>query len=589
MNKYNTKRRESSRLELVAENAQLYEEVLVAHRASEITAKLVVEQFVKLDEFLKHIEEKAATEKELRQRLAEELREAEIRERELAEARAAAEAANQAKSAFLANMSHELRTPLNAVIGYSEMLIEEAEDIGRQDFTFDLQRILDAGKHLMTLINEVLDLSKIEAGKMELFLETFDVSDTIRDVVNTIQPLVDQNANTLDVHGADRLGSMHSDRTKLRQALFNLLSNACKFTNEGTISLNVTRETLDGADGLVFTVGDTGIGMTAEQMDRLFHAFSQADASMWGKYGGTGLGLVISKRFCQMMGGDITVESAYGRGTAFTIRLPAFLHEPGAERTVEAEPRIEPFTDAVKTVLVIDDDAVVRDLMKRFLGKERFRVETASGGKEGLLLAKERHPDAVILDVMMPGMDGWTVLKELKSDPELARIPVIMLTIVDDKNKGYLLGASGYMTKPIDRQRLIAVLHKLVPNPSRILLVDDDPAFRKRLRGMLEKEAWEVVEAENGRAALASLVESLPALILLDLAMPEMDGFQVVEVLRKHPLWSSIPVAIIAAGEISTVDRKRLEGSVNKILRKQGDGFEKLPGEVRDLLAAAVR
>ena len=589
MNKYNTKRRESSRLELVAENAQLYEEVLVAHRASEITAKLVVEQFVKLDEFLKHIEEKAATEKELRQRLAEELREAEIRERELAEARAAAEAANQAKSAFLANMSHELRTPLNAVIGYSEMLIEEAEDVGRQDFTFDLQRILDAGKHLMTLINEVLDLSKIEAGKMELFLETFDVSDTVRDVVNTIQPLVDKNANTLDVHGSDRLGSMHSDRTKLRQALFNLLSNACKFTNEGTISLNVTRETLDGADGLVFTVGDTGIGMTAEQMDRLFQAFSQADASMWGKYGGTGLGLVISKRFCQMMGGNITVESVYGRGTTFTIRLPAFLHEPGAERTMEAEPRIETLTDAVKTVLVIDDDAVVRDLMKRFLGKERFRVETASGGKEGLLLAKERHPDAVILDVMMPGMDGWTVLKELKSDPELARIPVIMLTIVDDKNKGYLLGASGYMTKPIDRQRLVGVLHKLIPNPSRILVVDDDPAFRKRLRGMLEKEAWEVVEAENGRAALASLVESLPALILLDLAMPEMDGFQVVEVLRKHPLWSSIPVAIIAAGELGTVDRKRLEGSVNKILRKQGDGFETLLGEVRDLLAAAGR
>ncbi|MBI4776947.1 MAG: response regulator [Deltaproteobacteria bacterium] len=462
-NEYNTKRRELSKLELLAENAQLYEEVLVAQRASEITAELVVEQFVKLDEFLKHIEEKAATERELRQRLAEKLHEAEIRERELAEARAEAEAANHAKSAFLANMSHELRTPLNAVIGYSEMLIEEAEENGREEFASDLRRILDAGKHLLTLINEVLDLSKIEAGKMELYLETFDVSDTLRDVVNTIQPLVDRNANTLVVRCPENVGSMHSDRTRLRQALFNLLGNACKFTHEGTISLNVARESLYGADWLVFSVGDTGIGMTSEQMDRLFQAFTQADASTSGKYGGTGLGLAISKRFCEMMGGDVTVESDHGRGTTFTIRLPASLDETGVAQAAETEYSLEPAPDTAKTVLVIDDDAVVRDLMKRFLSKEGFLVETAAGGKEGLLRAKERRPDAITLDVMMPGMDGWAVLTELKSDPDLARVPVIMLTIVDDKNMGYMLGASDYLAKPIDRHRLMDVLQKFIP------------------------------------------------------------------------------------------------------------------------------
>ena len=385
------------------------------------------------------------------------------------------------------------------------------------------------------------------------------------------------------------MGSMHSDRTKLRQLLFNLLSNACKFTDEGTISLNAVRETRDGADWLAFSVNDTGIGMTAEQMDRLFQAFSQADASMWGKYGGTGLGLAITKRFCRMMGGDITVESDYGRGTTFTARLPAFLQEPETTHAAKAEPRPEPLPDTAKTVLVIDDDAVVCDLMKRFLGKERFRVETASGGEEGLFLAGERRPDAIILDVMMPGMDGWTVLKELKNDPELSRIPVVMLTIVDDKNKGYTLGASDYMTKPIDRQRLLAALRKLVPNPSGVLVVDGDAVAREMLRRMLEKEGFEVVEAENRRAALASLSESLPSLILLDIAAPETDGFRLAEELRKHRVWSSIPIAVVTTGELGPDDRKRLEGSAKTILRKQEHDSETWLAEVRNLLAATVR
>ncbi len=326
-------RQSHSLASLHEENALLYEEVLVARRASEITAELVVEQFVKMEELLRRLEENVATEHELRTSLAEKLGEAESRKQELAESKVAAEAANEAKSLFLANMSHELRTPLNAIIGYSEMLIEDAEDLEQDDFIPDLQRICSAGKHLLELINGILDLSKIEAGKMELYLETFDVSEMLEDTVLTIRPLVGKNTNTLDVHYGENLGSMHADLTKVRQMLFNLLSNACKFTEHGHIHLSATRERQvfqqeTESDGLVFKVSDTGIGMTKEEVGRLFQAFTQADISTTRKFGGTGLGLVVSKQFCQMMGGTIQVQSEHGIGTTFTIFFPAIVTEP---------------------------------------------------------------------------------------------------------------------------------------------------------------------------------------------------------------------------------------------------------------------
>jgi len=238
-------------------------------------------------------------------------------------AQEAAEQANRSKGIFLANMSHELRTPLNAIIGYGEMLLEEAEDLGQPGFIPDLQKIHAAAKHLLALINDILDLSKIEAGKMDLYYETFDVPPMIQDVVATIAPLVKKNANALKVHCADDLGAMRADLTKVRQTLFNLLSNACKFTEHGTITVEVTRETGDGGGWVTFRVRDSGIGMTPEQMEKLFQEFSQADASTTRKYGGTGLGLAISRKFCRLMGGDITVESTVGQGSTFTITLPA--------------------------------------------------------------------------------------------------------------------------------------------------------------------------------------------------------------------------------------------------------------------------
>jgi PAS domain S-box-containing protein len=548
-------------------------EVLVKERTAEL-AKTNDELRVEIDE---------------RKRAEQEVHRVNV---ELAKAHQQALEASQVKSAFLANMSHELRTPLNAVIGYSELLQTIAVKKGQTDTLADLEKINRAGKHLLALINDVLDISKIEAGKMQLFLETLDVKQLSQDALSTVQPLVEKNGNKLETYLADNLGTIHTDLTRLRQCLFNLISNACKFTKQGTIVLSVLRETVLDRDWLLFRVRDTGIGMTQEEMGRLFQVFTQADASTTRKYGGTGLGLAITRSLCRMMDGDITVDSAPGQGTTFTLRLPAAVNSVPAPAVAPAPAVIDAVQPTAvpqgqSTVLVIDDDPTTCELLTRFLSREGLAVVSARSGKEGIRLARQVRPRAIILDVMMPGMDGWTTLTALKADAQLASVPVVLLTIVDDKSMGFALGASDYLLKPVDPERLSAVLQRYRGANRSILVIEDDPDARALMSQLLWDQGWAVRVAADGRAGLACASAQPPDLILLDLMMPEMDGFAFLLELRRLESGRSIPVVVLSAMEITEQDEARLvgQGHVARVLRK-GNSLEGVLDEVRNLLTA---
>ena len=385
------------------------------------------------------------------------------------------------------------------------------------------------------------------------------------------------------------VNGMHADVTRVRQILFNLLSNASKFTEKGTVRLQVRRE--DAADGegdvVVFRVTDTGIGMTPEQLAKLFQAFTQADASTSRKYGGTGLGLVICRRFAQMMGGDVSVDSTLGEGSVFTVRLPARVKRPVKDATlvptpaaalglaaaampaaVAAAPPGDGSTSAKGTVLVIDDDPSACELMVRSLSKEGFHVLTANEGVDGLRVAREARPHVITLDVLMPGMDGWSVLRELKADPKLSNIPVIMITMADDRSTGYALGASEYLTKPIDREKLSASVQRYRHGSQIVLVVEDDDDTREMMVRTLANDGWKVREAANGRVALGRVNEAVPDLILLDLMMPEMDGFEFISRVRAESRWRRIPVIVVTAKTLTTEDLARLNGQVQHLVHK---------------------
>jgi CheY-like chemotaxis protein/anti-sigma regulatory factor (Ser/Thr protein kinase) len=379
------------------------------------------------------------------------------------------------------------------------MLEEETRDSGRLENQQDLRKIQSAGKHLLSLINDVLDLSKIEAGKMGLHLETFDVSIMVDEMVTTLQPAIAKNANDVQVRMADDIGMMRADATKVRQILFNLMSNACKFTDHGTISLDVSQSAMEGLEWIRFRVKDTGIGISAKQQEKLFQEFSQADATISRKYGGTGLGLAISHRFVQMMKGRIGVESKPGQGSTFTVYLPAQVTLDTVDSTqldgaVGTQAVLTQHKSELDTVLVIDDDPAVRDLMSRFLSKQGFRAVAAADGDEGLRLAREVSPLIITLDVIMPECDGWEVLRKLKSDPHLAQIPVIMVTVVDNQAMGFDLGASNYLIKPVDRDRLALLIEK-----HRAARSSSVTEAKVHSRPAAAKEERQPVEAEVSR------------------------------------------------------------------------------------------
>jgi len=520
---------------------------------------------------------------ELEQRVDERTAELLLAKNKAEQAQKIAEDANLTKSQFLANMSHELRTPLNAIIGYSEMLQEEAEDLEQEDFIPDLQKIHAAGKHLLGLINDVLDISKIEAGKMDLFFETFDLATLLDEVVSTVQPLVEKKANTLKIIRDDNLGDMHTDITKLRQMLLNLISNAAKFTEQGTIRLEVKRDD----DWVNLCVADNGIGMTEEQQKKVFQPFTQADYSTTRRYGGTGLGLAITKQFVEMMDGTLSVVSEFGQGSTFTLTLPVQTKHADTQ-SVTQQPVL---LDMNGVVLIIDDEANMRQSLKNGLSKLGYAVAVATNGDEGLKLTKKLRPDGIFLNVQLSDREGWRVLSTLKNDSLLAHIPIIVMTATEaDKQKGYAMGATDCINKIAVRSQLAAILEKHAigdDSTGLVMVIEDDKIFRQDITSLLESQGWRVLPAENGQVALEQLTHKKPAVIILDLALPVMDGFEFLAHLLDNNKWHLTPVVVLTSIELSAGEQARLNKHVETIFQKDTYDQDELILRIRQLIANA--
>ena len=490
---------------------------------------------------------------------------------ELDKARQEAEAANSTKSQFLASMSHELRTPLNAIIGYSEMLTEDAQESGQLESVPDLEKILSAGKHLLSLINDILDLSKIEAGKMELFVEDFDLEEALEGVSSTVKPLMENKSNRFvtDVQGP--IGQMTTDLTKLRQILFNLLSNAAKFTDDGTITLSVSQRSENGRELIEFAVKDTGIGLTAEQMGKLFQAFTQAEASTTRKYGGTGLGLALSRYFCEMLGGTISVESEPDKGSTFLVVLPRMLADATNDQSSATQDTVDASS---RRILVVDDDDAARTTMAQAIQAAGYVVEQAKDGRECLDTVQAFRPDAIVLDIIMPRLDGWNVLRSLKEDPELCDIPVILASVLADKEMGYVFGAVEYLMKPFDQSQLVSTLRSVCEEgePRDVLIIDDDKSARELSRRILSKLGWRIFEAADGIKGLESMSRHKPALVLLDLMMPKKNGFEVLQDMQADPELQDIPVIILTSKSLDKEEISWLNRHTSDLVHKGTTG-----------------
>jgi CheY-like chemotaxis protein len=480
-------------------------------------------------------------------------------------------------------MSHELRTPLNAILGYSEMLQEEAEDSEQLDFIPDLKKIHVAGKHLLGLINDVLDLSKIEAGKMDLCLETFTLNELLNEIVSTLKPLIDKNKNTLKTFFDHNLHNIHADSGKLRQMILNLISNAAKFTEQGLIRFEVNRD----SEWINFAISDNGIGMTEEQQKKLFKPFTQADSSTTRRYGGTGLGLAITKQFAEMMGGSICVESEFGVGTTFMLSLPVEVKATQPEHKLEAQSELSTLLKGEGIVLVIADDPSIGNLLKNDLSQLGYAVAVASTGDEGIKLAYKLRPDAILLDLHLSDQKGWEVLSCIKNDSLLAYIPVIMIAIEEEKQKWSAMGATECIDKSIEATQLVSILEKYhigEDSHGLVMVVEDDEIFREYLSNLIENQGWPIFQAENGQVALEHLDHKKPVLILLDLNMPIMNGFEFIKHLQQNEKWHSTPVVVLTAKNLSAEEQAHLNQQVETIFTKDAYKQEDLILHIHQLI-----
>jgi signal transduction histidine kinase/CheY-like chemotaxis protein len=496
---------------------------------------------------------------------------------------AALEVASRHKSEFLASMSHELRTPLNAIIGFSEVLLERmfGELNERQDEY--LRDIWSSGKHLLELLNDVLDLSKIEAGQMVLSRSEFVVRKSLEYCLSLVRERALKQRILLSLEVDPGVGVLDADRLRFRQVVLNLLSNAVKFTPDGG-RVDV-RASIQGQD-VVVTVADTGVGVAAEDRQRIFDSFQQGARPAEAE--GTGLGLTLSKRIVELHGGRIWVESEVGRGSTFGFALPGGSEEPVLTPVPPAEMdwglATEPTTGSGPTVVVVEDDRKSFDLLRAHLEAAGVRVVGARDGEEGLDTVRRLSPVGVILDILLPGIDGWEVLAQLKADPRTAPIPVIVVSMLDERGHGFALGAAEYLVKPVGKEQLLAAVYRAAAMPERkhtVVAIDDDPLAIELVRASLEPEGWTVLGAPTGQEGLALIRERQPSAVLLDLLMPGMDGFAVVEALRADPDTKSVPVVILTSRSMTRQEKERLQGRITYVARKAEFDLSGLAGLLR--------
>ena len=502
----------------------------------------------------------------------------------LAETVEALRAASHAKSDFLASMSHELRTPLSAILGFSDLMRHEpAADDAVTVPTEWVEHVHRGGEHLLALVNDVLDLSKVEAGRMELRYESFDLASAIAELANGLRPLADRKDLTLSVE----TGSfpLVADRGRFRQILYNLVSNAIKFTPPGG---RVSISALEAGDDIRLTVADTGVGIAANELPVIFDEFKQVGIAK-DREGGTGLGLALAQRLVEAHGGSIDVESTLGEGTTFTVLLP---RRREAAETVAAPvpaPALEPVPVGSRDILVIEDDPSAIRLLREYLEPIGYSIRHATDGEKGLAMVAEQRPMAILLDVLVPRVDGWEVLRQLKADPAMRDIPVVMVTIVDEREVGLALGAVDYLVKPVQRVALLACLERIgitasaTERPPTILAVDDEPAALQLVEGYLAGSGFEVLAASSGRQALDLVQEHDVDLVICDLVMPDIDGFEVVAELKADARTAPIPILICTAHDLTTAEKARLHGQILGIVSKGPSARDGLRGWLADL------